>query len=181
MNLLNKTMQLGLLCDEKERVFAQLIFDGVSSKQAHHQAFGYINTTRGSKLLAGNAGNYLSALRLSALSHAVPPLIIEKQDRLHLLSTIAVQALANYQTTGEATHAAQSTKAINEINRMMGSHAALEVNVKGLILQATLGNELSSSECTDIYKRMMEGARLEAQDEMKVKQLIATKDDGGDT
>jgi hypothetical protein len=181
MNLQSKVLQLGSVCDERERVFAQLLFDGMSKEKAFFEVYGYRHNGQANKLLAGAAGDYLAALRLAVLNHAVPPIIIDKEDRLHLLTTIALQGAANYQVSGEATHAAQATKAINEINRMMGSHAPTEINVKGLIMRATLTNELSSSECTDIYKRMMEGAQLEAQPDEKVKDKMLQITRGGDT
>lgn len=177
MNLTKKTLILASKCDDREKQFAELLYAGIPKSRAFKQVYGYISNPQMLNKLAGPAGDYLDALRFFAAYESIPKILADKNERLNVLAAIIAKSYTFHSETKEAAHGAVVIKAINEINRMMGTHAAKEINVKGVIMQATIDNKLTSEQCSDIYKQIMEGSRIKPDEQKEGLKLIGSDND----
>ena len=155
-------------CNKREREFALQLSAGATKYMAYKTAFNYTGDKadyvrrRANELLAGRPGEYYALLVLESTKHTIAPYVMDRVAKMRYLTGMAMKAAANYDLTGEAAHAAAGIKAINSLNQMSGDNAAQEVNIKGMVMQAAFRDDISPSEATAIYRRVMEGARIEA-------------------
>jgi hypothetical protein len=155
------------VCNDKERMFAISLAAGMSKIQAHAEAYGYPdNRTRKQierrcyDLLAGPAGKYYGLLIAPFHDEIRQNYTLKRLDRMALLSEGAVKCMMQFDVSKDTADLGRMAKLLNELNKMDGQHAAQELNVKGVILGATLNTEISDTQASDLYRRMMQGAEL---------------------
>jgi len=151
-------------CNKREREFALSLASGMEPNMAYKASFtatskDYIRQ-RVNQLLKGHVGDYYALLVQESHRNRMSPYIMKRADKMKFLTNLAMKCEAAFDATQEAAQASAAIKAISTLNQMAGDNAAQEVNVKGVIMQAALRNDISAIEATDIYKQVMNGARL---------------------
>lgn len=157
-------------CRPKERDFALSLASGLSQSAAYCAVYGekhrkneaYIKQ-RVAKLLSGPAGRYFGLLCSPMNDQIIAPYMLDRAERLRLLSMGAVLAFKQSESGDDASAINPMVRCINEINKMTGEHAAQEVEVKQSVLAAVFTSALDDTQATDIYRKVLQGARIKTE------------------
>jgi hypothetical protein len=140
----------------KNSQFAYLIASGKSDNAAFLEVFGYNGYVQIQRLVNGDTGKLIDLLKEEMQGFQYKGFRMDKNSRLEHLLTTAMQAHHAYLTSGEAAHGAVYAKLMTTINSMTGDNAPTQVQHLVTITNQQL-NDMSHSERTEAYKRMMSG------------------------
>ena len=166
-------------CTPVEQSFALNMAAGMSIEAAYCDATGQNISDKargtmrrgGETMLKGNAGAYLGLLLAPMHEELRQTYTIQRKERMALLSEASIKCMMEFDKSKNTAHLGRMAKLVNELNKMDGQHAAQELNVKGVILNASIQAEMSPSQATDLYKRMMGGAKLEGVEHTEAQQI----------
>lgn len=154
--LADRIKRLEMKIGVKKTKFCYLVASNVSRSRAMIEAFGYKDLPQMNRLGKGDCGELIALLKEELNGATYKALKMDKQSRIeHLLAT-TLQAHHAYMTTGEAAHGAVYMKGMTIINSMTGDNAPTQVQHLVSITHQQL-EDMSHSERTEAYKRMMSG------------------------
>ena len=154
---MDKEMELlGSKLDDSQLMFASLIADGKSKSFAFVQVYGYWNGAQAIKVMTDDVAKMIALLRRQSIAILAEKIGLDKQERLEHHKEMMIAASSNYLKSSEAAHLAQYWKGASVINSMTGDNAPTEVHHMVSVSQQQL-DDMSMSERTEAYKRMMNG------------------------
>ncbi len=156
--LADRIRALELKIGVKKTKYCYLVVSNTSPSGAMIEAFGYKDQTQMMRLLdeKNDTGQLIALLKEELNGASYKALKMDKTSRIeHILAT-TLQAHHAYLATGEAAHGAVYMKGMTILNSMTGDNAPTQVQHLVSITHQQL-EDMSHSERTEAYKRMMSG------------------------
>ena len=173
-------------CNKKQLGYAMHLAAGQSKQDSLARSYGphwlkrnsYAIERRHEELMQTPSGRYYALLTHPISQQVIAPYALARQEKLQLLSMAAVKAYQHSSMDITSKEGDKVTvlnekalntmiRAVSELNKMQGDHAAEQLEVKGTILAATISQGMEPEQATDLYKQVMKGARIKYTEEEK--------------
>ena len=166
---------------------AYLVAGGSSKRAALIEVVGFHSGQAWAKVYTEDTDLLIAILKQHNAKQLAAKLGMDKDARLEHHQAMLLEHAHAYRQSGEAAHGALYWKAAATINSMTGDNAPTEVRHRVEITHTQLNN-MSESERTEAYKRMMTGKLHLIEDEghgdsghSLIEGECVTVEDGGDT